>query len=142
MVLIIHQNPFKIQVITLTNVWRTDINWGILQTIRNIKPLSLNNVHPSRPAEFQRVSELEIAYKTIWETSSKALRWHIHPDHSMLRNVVLEVLKSGHAEYLGFGLQGGTEFMKRTTYMNYFSELCLSLPSIGLVLTSLNTATT
>ena len=83
----------------------------------------------SNGAEFQSVPELESAYKTIWETSSKALRWNIHPDHSMLRNVVLEVLKPGYAEYLGFGLQGGTEFMKRTTYMNYFSELYLpSLP--------------
>ena len=59
----------------------------------------------------------------------------------MLRNVVLEVHKPGYAEYLGFGLQGGTEFIKRKTYMNYFSELYLpSSQSICSILTSLYTS--
>lgn len=71
--------------------------------------------------------------KIIWQTSPKTFRHHVHPDHNMLKDVVLDVVKAGHGEFLGFGEQGGTSFMKMPCYMNYFSEFelfgfCVILP--------------
>lgn len=61
--------------------------------------------------------------KIVWQTSPETFRHNINTQHKMLKDVVLDIVKPGHGEYVGFGEQGGTSFMKKACYMNYFSEL-------------------
>lgn len=64
--------------------------------------------------------------KIVWQTSPKTFRHNLHPKHTMLKDVVLDIVKAGHGEFVGFGEQGGTSFMKKACYMNYFSEFWLT----------------
>jgi hypothetical protein len=75
------------------------------------------------PDVYSRIEDIQHNYRVVWETSPKTFRWHIHEVHDMLKDVVLDVIKPGHGEYLGFGEQGGTSFAKQPTFMNYFSTL-------------------
>ncbi|KAF8539040.1 alpha-1,4-glucan lyase [Trichophaea hybrida] len=100
MILIIYLEPFRIQ------------------AIRKVKPLKKPYAMPD---EYNAVAATDGSYKIVWETSPKTFRWQLHLDHSMLKDVVLDVIKPGHGEYVGFGEQGGTDFMKRPTFMNYFN---------------------
>jgi hypothetical protein len=77
------------------------------------------------PNEYTQAAGTDWKYQIAWETSPKTFRWHRNPDHTMLKDIILDVIKPGHGEYVGFGEQGGTDFMKRPTFMNYFSELYL-----------------
>jgi hypothetical protein len=67
----------------------------------------------------------------VWQTSEQTFRYKLDPDHDMVKNVILDVIKPGHGEYIGWGEQGGSSFMKKPTLMNYFS-LC-SLSSVNVV---------
>lgn len=68
--------------------------------------------------------------KIVWQTSPETFRHNMHPDHSMLKDVVIDIVKPGHGEYVGFGEQGGTSFMKKACYMNYFSESRIKKKSV------------
>jgi len=61
------------------------------------------------------------AERVIWQTSPKTFRYYCPSEHKMLKNVILDVIKPGHGEYIGFGEQGGMAFMKKPTFMNYFN---------------------
>lgn len=76
------------------------------------------------PAEYG-VAAATPKEKIVWQTSPETFRHNMHPDHTMLKDVVLDVVKPGHGEYVGFGEQGGTSFMKKACYMNYFSEFLI-----------------
>lgn len=71
---------------------------------------------PGAPPTASRAIE-----KIVWQTSPKTFRWNIHPVVSVVKQVILDVIKAGHGEFIGFGEQGGTSFMKTPTFMNYFS---------------------
>jgi hypothetical protein len=75
------------------------------------------------PGVYSKDGDSQRNYRVIWETSPKTFRWHQHEVHDMLKDVVLDVVKPGHGEYVGFGEQGGTSFAKLPTFMNYFSML-------------------
>ena len=72
---------------------------------------------PEAPSTASRATE-----KVVWQTSSKTFRWSVPPAVPVVKQVVLDVIKPGHGEFIGFGEQGGTSFMKTPTLMNYFSE--------------------
>lgn len=71
--------------------------------------------------------------KVIWQTSPETFRYKRHATHDMLKDVVIDVVKAGHGEFIGFGEQGGTSFAKKPTFMNYFSEFCPKVPATRLV---------
>ncbi|KAI5820272.1 alpha-1,4-glucan lyase [Pyronema omphalodes] len=100
MSLIIYEEPFKIQ------------------AIRRIKPVKKLY---SMPWEYSNGSETEGRYKIVWESSPRTFRWNRHPEHPMLKEVIMDIIKPGPGEYIGFGEQGGTNFMKKATFMNYFN---------------------
>jgi hypothetical protein len=76
------------------------------------------------PQELKSDAAKEGSDKIVWQTSPTTFRWNRHPDHHMIKDVVLDIIKPGHAEYVGFGEQGGPNFLKQPTFMNYFSEIC------------------
>lgn len=61
--------------------------------------------------------------KVVWQTSERTFRHKRHENYPMLKDVVLDVIKAGPGEFIGWGEQGGTGFMKKPTFMNYFSKL-------------------
>lgn len=95
-----------------------------MQAIRRIKPVKKLY---SMPWEYSNGSETEGRYKIVWESSPRTFRWNRHPEHPMLKEVIMDIIKPGPGEYIGFGEQGGTNFMKKATFMNYFSEIYLCL---------------
>ncbi|KAA8895125.1 alpha-1,4-glucan lyase [Sphaerosporella brunnea] len=97
--LIIYRSPFRIQAIRK------------LQLLKPLYPMPGSIVSGNADGN----------YRVIWETSPKTFRWHQHPQHAMLKDIVLDVIKPGHGEYMGFGEQGGTSFAKTPTFMNYFN---------------------
>lgn len=60
--------------------------------------------------------------KIVWQTSPQTFRHNTNAQHPMMKDVVLDIVKAGHGEFVGFGEQGGTSFMKKACYMSYFSE--------------------
>lgn len=65
--------------------------------------------------------------RIVWQTSPETFRYKLHDDHAMLKDIVLDVIKAGPGEFIGWGEQGGTGFMKKPTFMNYFSEFGSSI---------------
>lgn len=55
----------------------------------------------------------------VWKTKRRGL---LYGEHSS----VLCVEKSITADYMGFGEQGGNDLFKDNTYLNYFSEFCVT----------------
>ncbi|RPA94936.1 hypothetical protein L873DRAFT_1699735 [Choiromyces venosus 120613-1] len=98
MKLFIHKNPFRIQAVR------------VLTPLPDLYPI------PGASSTTSRATE-----KIVWQTSPQTFRWNIHPVVSVVKQVVLDVIKAGHGEFIGFGEQGGTSFMKTPTFMNYFN---------------------
>ncbi|KAH0607359.1 uncharacterized protein H6S33_002393, partial [Morchella sextelata] len=85
------------------------------QASRSLKPL--DELWPLPVEVIQSTPRL----KTVWQTSEQTFRYKLDPDHDMVKNVILDVIKPGHGEYIGWGEQGGSSFMKKPTLMNYFN---------------------
>ncbi|KAG0125373.1 glycosyl hydrolases family 31-domain-containing protein [Tuber indicum] len=98
MKLFLHKDPFRIQAVR------------VLTPLPDLYPI------PEAPSTASRATE-----KIVWQTSPETFRWSIHPVVSVVKQVVLDVIKAGHGEFIGFGEQGGTSFMKTPTFMNYFN---------------------
>lgn len=56
----------------------------------------------------------------------------------MLKSVTLDVIKAGHGEFVGWGEQGGTSFMKKPSFMNYFSAYLPRPLNLALTILLLN----
>lgn len=70
-------------------------------------------------------SVIHQAEKIVWQTSEKTFCWQlIKPT---VKNILLDVVKAGPGEFLGFGEQGGTSFLKKPTFMNYYSKLIVAV---------------
>lgn len=59
--------------------------------------------------------------KVVGQTK-QTFRYKNENDHLSLQAVLLDVVKAGPGEYIGWVQQGGTGLMKTPTYMNYFNE--------------------
>nr|CAB52201.1 alpha-1,4-glucan lyase [Morchella vulgaris] len=92
------KNPFRIQVVRLLTPL--------------VDPFPIPNVANATA---------RVADKVVWQTSPKTFRKNLHPQHKMLKDTVLDIIKPGHGEYVGWGEMGGIEFMKEPTFMNYFN---------------------
>jgi alpha-glucosidase (family GH31 glycosyl hydrolase) len=88
-----------------------------IQALRTLTPLK--ELYPM-PEKYGAAATMPKG-KIIWQTSPRTFRHHIHSEHGMLKEVIIDVVKAGHGEFLGFGEQGGTSFMKMPCYMNYFN---------------------
>lgn len=88
-----------------------------IQAVRTLTPIK-------DPYPIPNVAEAEarVSDKVVWQTSPKTFRKNLHPQHKMLRDTVLDIVKPGHGEYVGWGEMGGIQFMKEPTFMNYFSK--------------------
>ncbi|KAI5839123.1 alpha-1,4-glucan lyase [Morchella snyderi] len=88
-----------------------------IQAARVLKPASdlypLPNVITTQAAS---------SVKTVWQTSAKTFRYKAQGEHAVLKPVILDVVKAGHGEFVGWGEQGGSSFMKKPSYMNYFNS--------------------
>lgn len=88
-----------------------------IQAVRTLTPLPDTFPIPGFGTLKERRAE-----RVIWQTSPETFRTYVHPDHpKVLKNVILDIIKPGPAEYIGFGEQGGMAFMKKPTFMNYFN---------------------
>ncbi|KAF8467697.1 glycosyl hydrolases family 31-domain-containing protein [Kalaharituber pfeilii] len=88
-----------------------------IQAVRSMTPLPDLYQIPGVVAVEQRKAD-----RVVWQTSPRTFRHYVHPQYkTVLKNVVLDVIKSGQGEFIGFGEQGGMDFMKKPTYMNYFN---------------------
>ncbi|KAH0610436.1 uncharacterized protein H6S33_011963 [Morchella sextelata] len=87
-----------------------------IQAVRTLTPIK-------DPYPIPNVAEAEarVSDKVVWQTSPKTFRKNLHPQHKMLRDTVLDIVKPGHGEYVGWGEMGGIQFMKEPTFMNYFN---------------------
>lgn len=87
-----------------------------IQAVRLLTPIPDLYPIPGFEAVENRKAE-----RVIWQTSPKTFRVNVHQQHPMLKNVILDVIKAGQGEFIGFGEQGGMAFMKKPTFMNYFN---------------------
>jgi hypothetical protein len=72
------------------------------------------------PASHPTLSVVREAEKVVWQTSEKTFRWKF--EEPLVKNIVLDVVKAGPGEFLGFGEQGGKNFLKKPSFMNYYSQ--------------------
>lgn len=87
------------------------------QALRELTPVKeLYEIPPEFSAEAHAKK-----LKTVWQTSNKTFRVKLDQKHEMHKQIILDLVKAGHGEYIGFGEQGGTAFMKKACYMNYFN---------------------
>lgn len=88
---------------------------GRAQALRLLKPVA--ELYPIPTAEATTTRKMQ----AIWQTSPRTFRVNLSKQHDCLKEIILDVVKRGHAGYVGYGEQGGTAFMKKACYMNYFN---------------------
>ncbi|KAH0607116.1 uncharacterized protein H6S33_003104 [Morchella sextelata] len=94
----LYKHPFRIQVVRR------------LHAAPDIYPI---------PASHPTLSVVREAEKVVWQTSEKTFRWKF--EEPLVKNIVLDVVKAGPGEFLGFGEQGGKNFLKKPSFMNYYN---------------------